>query len=659
MVTPQNLNNGVIKKSAAPDVTPLNVINQLGETMWLIVNLADDEEKNLHFSEMNEPEILWAQQLLLSEFPYQDARNTLRYAHGTLKQRIGAIKRVLVYLREQTVDKQQLKNWTMADCVTFVQSIATKEDSLLSYAAVAPVMRAVNESYSLRYQLDAIPFALPETFLPQAMSPLCKAYGMTYSQWERGGSYGMVPMPVATLLLADAINLIRSKQCQLLQCYFTSFREGLITSMMMEGGNKRSKSIFKSDISDFLKPSKINSHTNASAHRKFDMQRADFVKQLHQIDPELSDFPFKSQYQITDFVQEIEGACLTILLAVTAMRLSECHSVGADWMEAIEYLDVNGVWTADAILKSKIIKTGGGIIAKRGLSPMGIEAFELLNSLSWIDKKQFGLKLFAFTYLGPWRNRKNEGDSSTVAISTLRNRLQQYYQKFVERSHESVRAAYPAIIPHSLRHLKMAFALRKFDGNVEEALKQEFRHHGHQTESYSNNKLNEVEDSIVRRDYAQEVINRILINDPNDKWVGPSAKKVRDLAKRLLDGQNIEMLSLVELAEFHEEMHDNIHSMLMHSYGMCFVLKDSINAAKCGVKDSIVKTGSANSKLCNGCANFCVNNKSHEMEMEMNKRRWHATANCELIASFPIVAEAKIMVKKIERLQAELEASDE
>jgi integrase len=663
MATPEKLNNPIIKKSAAPETTPLNVINKLGQETWVIINKSDNVEMKLHFSAMNERERLWAQQLLLSGFPYTDARQTLRYAHGTLVNMVQSIRRVLVYLQEQSDDKKQLQNWTVGDAGKMIQSLAVKEGSLLSSGIPRAAVKVLKESYSARYQQDGISFALPATFLQKVMPPILKQFDMTYSQWEKGGSHGMLPMPVATLLLADAIKLIRSKECQLLQCYFTSFRKGLLSRAMIVNRDKRltiGKSIFNCDISQFLKPSKDNPLTGVNVHAKADKKRADFVKNLHKIDPELSDFPFKSQIQITEFVNEIEGACLTILLAVTGMRLSECHSIGADWMDAIDYLDVNGVWTKDAILKSKIIKTGGGIIAKRGLSPLGIETFELLNTLSWVDKEKLGLQLFAYTYAGVWLNKNTDTYKATVPLNRLRAKLKNYYQKFVERAHHSVKEAFPDIVPHNLRHLKMAFGLRKFDGNVEEAIKQEFRHHGHHTQSYARNKLNETQAALVRRTYAEDIIKRILINDPSDKWAGPLAKKIRDLAKKLLHGLDIEMLSLEALANFHEEIHENIHSMIMHSYGLCFVLKDSVHVAKCGVKDSVVRTGTANSKLCHGCANFCVNNKSHEHDMAMNKRRWNATANSELIASFPIVKEAKAMVKKIEQLEAELlEASDE
>jgi integrase len=659
MITPKELNSVVTNKPADLEITPLKLINKLGQATWVIVNRADGQKRNLYFSEMNERERLWAQQLLLNKFPFQDARNTFSYAYNTLLSWTNAIKQLLDYLSKQSDDKQQLKNWTMKDCVTLLKLVAVREDTLMSISTVRAIKAALKESYSLRYEQDSLPFPLPETFMQQVMTPLCERFGLTYSQWEQGGSLGMVPMPVATLLLADAIKLIRSEKCQLLQCYFTTIREGLVTPSMIYAEKKGSKSTFMSNIAHFIQPSKFNQKMGVNAHVKFDKQRIGFVRKLHEISPSLTEFPFKSRSQINKFVIEIQGACLTILLAVTAMRLSECHSVGADWMEAIKYLDVNGVYKEDAILKSKIIKTSGGIIAKRGLSPLGIEVFELLNTLSWVDKKKLGLKLFTPTYEGVWLKKTTITNKPSLALKTLRKRLKDYYQQFVERAHHSVKETFPDIVPHNLRHLKMAFALRKFDGNVEEAIKQEFRHHGHHTQSYSRNKLNEEEAALVRREYAQDIIKRILINDPSDKWAGPSAKKIRDLAAKLLDGLNIEMLSLEKLAEFHQEMDENIHSMIFHSYGMCFVLNDSIHVAKCGVKDSIVRTGSANSKLCHGCANFCVNNKSHEQNMTTNKMRWKATANSELIASFPIVAEAKAMVKNIEKLEAALEVGDE
>lgn len=653
----QNLTNDVIKHLPINENAAFTVKNQLGQKEWVIINSADGKKISLWFSSINEVERLWAQKLILEDFAYQDKLGTLRYPHATVKSRLDGIKKLLSYLNEQSQDKQSLKSWTTKDLVSCIQSSAVNDYTLLSISIVRRLVSAIKTSYIKRYEQDGIAFNIPDNILQQAMTPICKKFDLTYSQWERGGSHDMVPMSVGTLLLADAIKLIRSKKCQLLQCYFNAFRDKALPKSLICNS---AKSIFKTDIANFLKPSTVNHKSGVNAHAKYDGQRVAFVNKLRSIDPQITDFPFKSQKRINSYLKEIEGACLTILLAVTAMRISECHSVCADWVESIEYLDVNGVWTKDAILKSKIIKTGGGIIAKRGLSPLGIEVFELLNKLSWVDKKEAGIQLFSPTYTTPWMQvtlPKNARNS--VVISTLRRKLQAYYQKFVIRAHHSVAEAFPHIKPHNLRHFKMAFALRKFDGDVESELKQEFRHHGHHTQAYSRNKLNEEEIAHVKQEYVQNVIKRILINDPNDKWVGPATKQVRSLAETLLNGLNIEMLSLEQLSEFHQNIYECVHSMTFHSYGICFVLNDNIKVAKCGVKDNIVKAGAANSKLCHGCTNFGINNKSHEHNLKTNKARWEDVVNCEAISRFPIVSEAKAVVKNIEKLQAALEVCNE
>jgi hypothetical protein len=655
MAAKEDINNSVVEpQSVTPEVKPVEAINNLGQPIWTIKDRSTGELINLHFSGINERKIIWAQKMILHEFPHQDAYNTLSYASSTMKHRLGGIKKLLAYLDGKKEGEKTLKGWGLKDVVAFIKDSAIADNELLSITVLRQYINALRTSYSMRYEQDGIDYSIPVDILARVMPPILDEFDLTFSQWERGGSYGMLPLPVATLLLADAIKLIRSEKCQLLQCYFTSFRDKVLNSTAIKGNRNHQATIIANNISEFITLNPKNRHFKAYRGR------VAFVKRLHAINPELTDFPFKSFGQINECVQEIHGACMTILLSVTLMRISECHSVGSDWMEAIEYLDINGEWTVDAILKSKIIKTGGGIVAKRGLSPLGVEVIELLNTLSWVDKEELGLKLFAPTYKGNWSQSKIPTNAvNTIAKKTLRKRLQLYYHKFVARSHKSVAETYPDIIPHNLRHLKMAFGLRKFDGDVEAAIKQEMRHHNHHTQAYSRNKLNEEEESFVKREYVSEVIKRILVNDPQDKWVGPSIKKVRKLAEKLLDGKSIEMLSLLELAEFHEVFNENVHSMTFHSYGCCIVLNDEIKVAQCSIKDNIVIAGSATSTKCQKCTNFCINNKSHEHNMLINKARWQDTADCEIIASFPIVAEAKKMVKLIEKLEVELEANNE
>ena len=658
MVVKDDINNsvveGLVESPALPPVIKTQeVINQLGQSKWILNDRSTDELTNLHFRSIDEKYLIWTQKMILHEFPYQDEYNTLSYAESTMRTHKKGIEKLLTQLNKLEGPKKLLNNWTVKDVTSCIKDTAVNDGELMSNGTVRSLLWALKTSYSMRHKQDGIGFSIPNDTLVKVMQPILEDFDLTYLQWERGGSHGMVPIPVATLMLADSIKLIRSEKCKLLQCHFTSFRDKTISLAMIDG-TAHKKSIFKDNISDFIK---LNPK---STHNKPQKKRLEFVKKIHAINPELTDFPFKSFSQINDCVEEIHGACLAILLSVTLMRISECHSVGADWMEAVEYLDVNGKWTADAILKSKIIKTGGGIIAKRGLSPLGVEVIELLNTLSWVDKEALELKLFVSTYKGNWARTNISGNiKRALSKATLRKRLQSYYHQFVERAHTSVAEDFPDIVPHNLRHLKVAFALRKFDGNVEDALKQEMRHHNHHTQAYSRNKLNDEEVAIVKSEYVSEVVKRILINDPEDKWVGPSIKKVRKLAEKLLDGKNIEMLTLLELAEFHQEFNENVHSMTFHSYGCCIVLNDEIKVAQCTVKDNIVIAGSANSEKCHKCTNFCINNKSHEHNMSINKARWQDTANCEIIASFPIVQEAKKIVKRIEMLEAELETDHE
>lgn len=645
------------KSLSQPNPSMKILRNKVGDKVWLVTDLATGKDWNLHFKDFNERDRLWLQAIILYKFPYSDAKNHLNYASATVARLFHSCKRLINYLAKLPSEKQILQNWLMPDVVQFIQTISRYDDgSLKSNSYTFSVYNALELTYHLHREQDGLPFKLTKGLFREAMAPILKALDKSYTEWENGSSRQMLPMSVGTLLLADAINCIRSTQCKLLQCFFQAHRDGLVSYNVFANPNRRGA--FNSNIPEFLS---INSSSRkSSSGRRHYENRVEFVNRLHEIDPDLTDFPFKCGDTINNYCAEIEGACAIILLAVTGMRGIEMHSIKANWIESIDYLDVSGEWTVDAIFKSKINKTSGGIIAKKGLSPLGVEVFELLNKLSWVDKEFHGLDLFSPTYKSKFGKTKKPKDTrSSYNKNTLSRRIIDYYDGFVARSHTSVKESYPNITPHALRHYKMAFGLRKFDGNVEEMISQEFRHHKRlHTPVYAKNKLNEEEEAYTKREYVQEIVKRILINEPNDRWVGSSATKVRKAAQNLLSGQDIELLSLQELALFHEEMQESIDTMKFHSYGLCFVMKDSKRQAKCGIQDNIVKTGDANSKTCYQCVNFCVNNKSHYAELDMNRRRWQATANDPLLSKFPLANVAKLIVKKIESLQTKLEVSD-
>ncbi|WP_415900848.1 hypothetical protein [Neptuniibacter sp. QD48_11] len=533
----------------------------------------------------------------------------------------------------------------MPDVVQCITSIAEYEDGTLkSHGYMATVFNSLALTFYLRHEQDGLPFRLLKGTFKEIMAPLLKRFDKTFSEWIQESSRQIMPMSVGTLLLADTIKCIRSPKAQMLRVHFEKITYNFLNMKVNRGA-------FSSNFDEFLaKP------RNSRVYKA----RVEFVLSLREIDPSLTDFPFKSGQEFNDACAEIEGACAIILSAVTGIRCSELHSIKADWFEAIEYLDVNGEWTADAIFKSKINKTSGGVIAKRGLSPLGIEVFELLNGLSWIDKVKEGLNLFSPTYKGNFSKTKViSAKRANYNKATIKQRVTDYYKAFVERSHESVQRAYPKLLPHDLRHYKMAFGLRKFDGDVEEMISQEFRHHKYfHTPVYAKDKLNDEEMAYRKREYVQEIVRRILINDPNDSWVGPSADKVRELAKTLLNGQNIELLSLEELAVFHEQLHETVHTMKFHSYGLCFVLNDTKRNAKCGVKDNIVRTGDANSESCYQCANFCANNKSHYSELDLNLRRWKSTSEDPILSKYPIAKTSQQIVKNLTSLIRDMENSN-
>lgn len=646
------------------NVSLSEMINKIGAREWVVTELKIMDEltgqakrRKIYFSDLNNVYRNWIQTLLINRYPYTDALGGLAYPFQTLNGYLQAGRRIIKYLKQQSTKKRQLKNWDRDDLANFLQHTSIKPDgTFYSYEFVRMIFLVLQDSYSLKHKIDGISVLVNSHFFKKVCVSSSKSMGINFHVWTRGNTLGLMPCSVATLLMADAIRTIRSKDTKFAEVYFESLKSGRFTD-----GNSLFQRIKKNPRLDAFTTIKLRSNQkqpNTIQHNSH-QRRVNFVKKLRSIEPSLTEFPFKSHKQLSDYVKHIWGACITILLALTGMRLSELHSIRSNQLEYREVFDAETrTWSiVDAAIYSRIIKTGGGLIAKRGLSPMGIEVFKLINNLSWIDKPSHDLLLFEPSFDNCYKYLSGEWAKKSITAQTLRILFKQYYAYFLSRAHESVRKACPRATPHGLRHFKAAFTLRKFDGainEVEAAIRQEFRHHYHHTQVYTQNKLNEQEQAYVEQEFVGEFVRRILINDPNDHWVGPGAARLRHCAEKILDGQPIELLSIEEFVEFVEALNEQVHSLKLHSYGCCVVLNENIKDAKCGTKYNIVQTGDASSEVCFGCSNFALSKLCHEHEFKLNKQRWQEVADDLTLTRLKLNKKAQALLQQLDKLDHEM-----
>lgn len=643
----KNLNTNIdnVATQQEPSKAP-ELINQIGDLTWTILdkNSRGGEVKltMLFDSEgLGKQAIEWMQTCLLHKFPYVDNKYTLQYSKGTMTgYRVGLTK-LAIYLNSS---RKKLNDWSKKDVIQCLQShvSACEDEDLISYGHLSNIVRALDLTYQLRNKLSGTyQYQLPSNIMESACREIVEKKGVIYSEWLKGGSFGTVPMEIASLLLADAINTIRSDKAKQLSVYFEHQRTDM--------------KIVRIDCTLFKKSFSELAASGATKNYKYRYQK--LQTELEKISGcSVSSFPWKSYKAILFDTKKIYQACEIILLSLTGMRNSELTSMKSDWFEQ-RIVDGDIHW----FFKLDIKKTNVGMGTFRSFAGLCAEVFELLNTLSYIDKPKMGLQLLTETFKSVHLQRPhNSATKNAISKQTVSNNIQDYYLSFVDRMHESIAELHPEVSCHQFRHLFAEFAIRKFDGNVEEAIRHHFMHNSEHTKAYTRDTLNEQEINDINQRYIKELTERFLNPDTLNEYGGSAVLHIRKLAAKLLNNKDITLATPKEIAKVHEQIQSRIVSVTGHEYGMCVLLKSKQTQAKCRDKGSILPNvgGNAEQKKCFGCVNYSIHHKSHAGNLMHTKQRHLDFANNELLASFPMVEVSKRIVKQIDKHLAQVKPAN-
>ena len=606
----------MIQLTDSYDLTEINVISGGVDT-----NTVDSEELHIIDSvsgkvktiplKLSQLNTYWKRLLrmyyIASIGGYVDSKNTLRHRSSTATVKAIAIRRFATYIADYSTDIP-LTQWTMKKvddllCKSLkkeldvmdwnerdrlVQSRSNHLDApILSMGSISMIFSILERS-KLFYDKGLLPSGimidLPKKTIKNAISGDLDRLGISYGSYLRGGSNDSIPTHIAMIMLSDAISTLRGYKYEIVSTFFEFSRSNKATIP------KKRFNIFplNNDITD----------------PKFHF-RNELYNKLNKITtPEDIDISTLTATGFSELCDEVREASLVIFLCLTGVRKSEFLSIKAGDHKK----NKRGDWVFD----SDIDKTQYGIAETRVMSGLVAEACDALINMSYHDKIKHKLPLFChsdgqmYTFEIPQGDHEYHGWTS----SGLNKRLSAIYNKTVAKHGESLRAECPKISPHMFRHSFAEFAIRRFDGNVLEALRQHYRHAAgsYFTMRYAGQKLRPEVEEQIEKDYLYEMIKRYTEAGFDDTFVGKTALKIKKLV-----GNNVEVVSPKEMHHLIANATDLVASFTPHDYGFCVLWYDQMHLAKCiNPKTGLPEIKGGHFTICPGCPNNLIEKVSHK-----------------------------------------------
>lgn len=452
------------------------------------------------------------------------------------------------------------------------------------------------------------------------LNPILKSnfnqHSIDFEEWGKGGSYGTIPFVITHLLLADALETVRSTKAKMMISYFNLARGceriEIIEHFWSASSNSSIGKYRLDNDLDKLKTSKLN--TNIKLTKDCIIS---FIQPLHEnlhlIIKNTTDtkkpekiFPWPNSKAFRNDYNQIQAAIAIILLAVMGKRgMSEIRT-----LRGIDISLSDKTKGKDSTVNPSIWKTHKGMRIEHGITNFVDEVFYVALQLCYLGKKD--TKLPIFSALSMLKNL--HAIPNVISVDRFSHRLNIYYDDFCKRLSEHVdfdiKDMHESISTHQFRHAFAEFALRKFDGNVEELIRQHFCHsYNHWwTKRYTGDKLDAEQTEEINRRYIRELVPQILLDNAKDpEYVGAVALFLK---KEFSDAINT--VTAEEAEKIIENACDDIIKVTPHEYGWCLLHKDAYNSAKCRDANGIPNPQSTSAQKCTECASFCASHKSHK-----------------------------------------------
>lgn len=565
---------------------------------------------------------------------------------------LSSARQEIAYLRdfceywEINFPDRALQSLSRPDIQTMLRAFMVKKennedgDLILGASTMTMFCKILEQTYTMLHSgklVDGVVHRMTAAFKKSTMEPLLKQLEVEYAVWLKGGSYGSIPMTCASLMLAEAITQIESDEAKIAAIFFTQWRSEK-TKIKSWFGEKDRLALYRRMQSPGYVLTRFERDWASSA-QEFGTA-IDAATTGH-----YASLPWKNQGELSDFCCELTKAALTVITLLSGFRISEINSMRLRDYEQ----EPDGSWW----FTSKNYKTESGLAHPRSLHGLAAQAATLMKNLSAVDTDKFNLPLLHRAYrseaflvargTGKFSDEQWLSDAG-YSVPALRGWFKKFYKIHVVEKYPDAGKIHSKVSPHQARHTFAEFALRRFDGNVMEKIREHFRHSygSFHTRRYTREKLSESVRISMERDYAREVMGRIAHGKLDDRFYGPAAKRIdKEMAE-------ISVLTGDEFDERLSALANEFERFTAFEWGYCAMRAGEQHIAKCHDP----KTGTPNvdqrstPEVCAGCP--------HSMNNNLQKRELERTAIAHqfIAENHPLKALGNMsgeVVRKIER----------
>ncbi|MGK0524495.1 MAG: integrase [Pseudomonadales bacterium] len=480
-----------------------------------------------------------------------------------------------------------------------------------SYITLISVLEQIQDNKAIFGLTDAPSCLIRADKCIELVKPLISTE-TNWKEWIKGGTLGNVPIEIALLMLQEGLGFEESIELKSLIAIVQGVSEVSIERQMPSRasisqalkafltGNyrrdadgvyriyRRKRQGVLSEVA-YRSPKKRGKgkHTFAIAERIFDKYEAMGGNINSMLLP-------SSLEEMNDQVRFALYRCSAMISILTGARRSELKSLPRDSFN----IDEKG----NATFVSRIRKTNHGVETERSVSIHAAHFAGIALRLNNPgihhpdDKKRALLQVYV-----PWRqspfdgtewNRYLYGEDRAGRGSGRSLGLKGFYEKMLAALISDFDPGRYPLSSHRFRHTWAEIAIRRFDGNVPEAIRNHFRHWfgSFMTMDYLRDKV-KADLPEINRQYMRELIHRAASGQ--EEFFGPSG---RYLLSRI---REIELLT----PEGIDELLSEFDVLEVHEYSYCMMPKAQKTLAKC--YDKATQTpqyGNAKWEHCGGCA---------------------------------------------------------
>lgn len=424
-----------------------------------------------------------------------------------------------------------------------------------------------------------------------------------FKTWLEGGTLGTLPLEIPMVILSEALEYFESPDLKRLLAIVEAVSQYSIKTNFSFVNVRGTLGAFirgnygRDDQGVYVWTKKNRTRTKKN-NAPYKLRTSSHVSVLAAIYFDLCD-EFEVEYKFEKSLEGVEdltrrtkhafyrvSASISVL---TGVRRSELSSLRND---AFEFSNERGKF------KSKIRKTQNNSETYRPVTIHAEPIAWIANGLSKQSAFHGENSVTPWLLKGslPWIKPETAINGLSWEDSGTNTSMGRFYRELLSDLISDYDPIEHAISWHRFRHTWAELAIRRFDGNVPEAIRNYFRHWygSFMTMEYIRGKI-KADLPEINREYMREILHRIAHNE--EEFFGPAAKYMLSLVKEVevLDPETVnEILDEFDVIKVHE-----------HSY--CMMPKKFKTQAKCWDKETQTPNyDEAKWDNCGGCAGRCT-----------------------------------------------------